>query len=490
MRLLAVSVGWVTGVVLALQWNVPFVSLMLLLVSSGLLVLVFWIRKWSLLIPVALAALIVGMLRVGVLPPPPPELGPWLGLDGVEVEGVIGEPPEIRGTASRFLLHLERINDGSGWQDVSGGVLVTASPSLDLTRQREAPFFRYGDRLLLDGELEDAPVFADFNYREYLARRGINALMFRPEVTWLEEGQGSRPLAILHSLRLSLARALDASLPEAADFLCQGRASGNPRYDAFRRCTGFSQHGDISSTGHFRVARWRSPWPGSAGSGGYIRQETRPIPLAPARGYLAVCPSQRAIAFSGARRNHGQPLSCRGSTGQAAHALPALGFAAAFMVALDPQVVYDVSFQLSFAAMAGIITLWPPLETAMRTLLARIAPGNGWPEGLGYWAIASVAVSTAAVIATLPILAFYFHRIALLSIPATLIALPALPLILATSMATAIAGLVHSILGQAIGWLAWLPLYAGKLPATSTHLLVCSAWRRWRLLRFSFGRPT
>ena len=40
---------------LALQWDVPFVSAMLLLGSSGLLVLVCWIRKWSLLLPVALA---------------------------------------------------------------------------------------------------------------------------------------------------------------------------------------------------------------------------------------------------------------------------------------------------------------------------------------------------------------------------------------------------------------------------------------------------
>ena len=94
MRLLAVSVGWVAGVALALQWDVPFVSLMLLLGASGLLALVFLIRKWGLLIPVALAALVVGMLRVGVLPSTTPELGPWLGLDGVEVEEWWERPPE------------------------------------------------------------------------------------------------------------------------------------------------------------------------------------------------------------------------------------------------------------------------------------------------------------------------------------------------------------------------------------------------------------
>ena len=458
MRLLAVSVGWVTGVVLALQWDVPFASVILLLGSSGLLVLVFLIRKWNLLIPVALAALIVGILRVGVLPSTPPALGPWLGLDGVEVEGVIGETPEASGTASRFLLHLERINDGSGWQEVSGGVLVTASPSFEMTRQRETPLFRYGDRLLLDGELEDAPVFADFNYREYLARRGINALMFRPEVTWLEEGQGSRPLAILHSLRLSLARALDASLPEPQTSFAKAVLLGirdtapSDVVQAFRN-TGTSHLLAISGL-HVGVVLGLVV-PAAAGIFGRKRGLYLLLPLGVIWLYVllsGLSPSAERAAIMASLYLAAVAL------GRQRSALPALGFAAAFMVALDPQVVYDVSFQLSFAAMAGIITLWPPLEAAMRALFAKIAPGNGWPEGLGYWAIASVAVSTAAVIATLPILAFYFHRIALLSIPATLIALPALPLILATSMATAIAGLVHSILGQAIGWLAWLPL--------------------------------
>ncbi len=458
MRLLAVSIGWVAGVALALQWDVPFASLMLLLGASGLLALVFLIGKRGLLIPVALAALIVGMLRVGVLPSTPPELSPWLGLDGVEVEGVVGEVPEASGAASRFLLNLERVNDGYGWREVSGGVLVTASPSLDLARQRDAPFFRYGDRLLLDGELKDAPVFAGFNYREYLARRGINALMFEPEVTWLAEGQGSRPLALLHSLRRSLARALDASLPEPQTSFAKAVLLGirdtipSDVVEAFRN-TGTSHLLAISGL-HVGVVLGLVV-PTAAGLFGRRRSLYLLLPLGVIWLYVVLSglsPSAERAAIMASLYLAAVAL------GRQRSALPALGFAVAFMVALDPQVVYDVSFQLSFAAMAGIITLWPSLEAGMRALFAKIAPGDGWLEGLGYWVIASVAVSAAAVVATLPILAFYFHRIALLSIPATLMALPALPLILATSMATAVAGLALPVLGQAVGWLAWLPL--------------------------------
>ena len=458
MRLLAVSVGWVAGVALALQWDVPFASVVLLLVASGLLVSVFLLRRWNLLLPVALAALTVGMLRVVALPPEPPELASWMGSDGVEVEGVIGDTPEAGGNASRFLLHLERVNDGSGWQEASGGVLVTASPSLELTRRRDAPFFRYGDRLLLDGELEEAPVFADFNYREYLARRGIDALMFEPEATWLEEGQGSRPLALLHSLRRSLAGALDASLPEPQASFAKAVLLGirdtmpSDVVEAFRN-TGTSHLLAISGL-HVGVVLGLVV-PAAAGLFGRRRSLYLLLPLGVVWLYVllsGLSPSAERAAIMASFYLAAVAL------GRQRSALPALGFAAAFMAALDPQVVYDVSFQLSFAAMAGIITLWPPLEAAMRTLFEKIAPGDGWPERLGYWAIASVAVSAAAVAATLPILAFYFHQVALLSIPATLIALPALPLILAASLATAVGGLALPVLGQAIGWLAWLPL--------------------------------
>ena len=66
------------------------------------------------------------------------------------------------------------------------------------------------------------------------------------------------------------------------------------------------------------------------------------------------------------------------------------------------------------------------------------------------------AITVAATIATLPLIAFYFHRVPLVGVPATLLALPALPFILVTGAATALLGTVSSILAQPLGWLAWL----------------------------------
>ena len=180
MRLLAVSIGWVTGVALALQWEVPFVSAMLLLGSSGLLILVFWIRKWSLLIPVALAGAVCRHAACGCIAIDTAGTGP-LGWDRTawQWRGVIGETPEARGTASRFLFHLERVNDGSGWQEVSGRrtghrfAFIRADPGSE-----RHPYSAMGTVFCWMESWRKRPFFADFNYREYLARRADK----RPDV--------------------------------------------------------------------------------------------------------------------------------------------------------------------------------------------------------------------------------------------------------------------------------------------------------------------
>ena len=43
----------------------------------------------------------------------------------------------------------------------------------------------YGDRLLITGSLETPPILGEYDYREYLASRGVRSLMRQPRVTRL-----------------------------------------------------------------------------------------------------------------------------------------------------------------------------------------------------------------------------------------------------------------------------------------------------------------
>ena len=91
--------------------------------------------------------------------------------------------------------------------------------------------------------------------------------------------------------------------------------------------------------------------------------------------------------------------------------------AAVVTLAVDPAIGADVGWQLSFAAVLGILALASPLRAA---IVARIG-GRGWRGALAEGA----AVTIAATLATAPLIAFHFEAISTTTLVANLLALPA-----------------------------------------------------------------
>ena len=161
--------------------------------------------------------------------------------------------------------------------------------------------------------------------------------------------------------------------------------------------------------------------------------------------------------------------------------LPALALSAAAMTAFNPQVLQQVSFQLSFAAMAGIALALPLQDTVVAAISNRVPPGsiwgNPWLGGFLRWTGAAAVISVAATMATWPLVAFNFDRVPLLGIVLTMLALPALPLILFGALATSVLGLLHPALGQLHGWVTWVPLsYQVELVKSAPGVTVSGAW--------------
>lgn len=97
--------------------------------------------------------------------------------------------------------------------------------------------------------------------------------------------------------------------------------------------------------------------------------------------------------------------------------LYALAVAAIVTLAIDPRIGADVGWQLSFAAVLGIIALGAPLRGA---IAARIGRG-GWRGALAEGA----AMTIAATLATAPLIAFHFEALSTTTLFANLLALPA-----------------------------------------------------------------
>jgi competence protein ComEC len=135
--------------------------------------------------------------------------------------------------------------------------------------------------------------------------------------------------------------------------------------------------------------------------------------------------------------------------------LPALALAATVMVAIDPAALSSVSFQLSFAAMAGIALINRPLAERIESAFAATPDRDGlWPSLLRL-VIELATVSFAATIAVTPLVAFYFERVSLVGLPATMLAMPALPLALVAHAIAASIGLLADWAAQPPGWVAW-----------------------------------
>lgn len=114
-------------------------------------------------------------------------------------------------------------------------------------------------------------------------------------------------------------------------------------------------------------------------------------------------------------------LFCRPQCG-----LNALGISAIIIGIIDPYSPSTVSFQLSFAAMLGIITIFPK----MNNLLQIKSPPKWYHKPIIYiWAIASISIS--CQLFTLPLSLFYFGNITpffllsnILSMPLTSLLMP------------------------------------------------------------------
>ena len=150
----------------------------------------------------------------------------------------------------------------------------------------------------------------------------------------------------------------------------------------------------------------------------------------------------------------------------------AVGLAAAATLVLNPRASGDPGWQLSFAAVIAILALARPLRTA---LVRRRVPG----------ALAdALALTLAATLGTAPLLAHHFAQVSLVSVPANLLAAPAVAPIMWLGMVSAAAGevapdlsaLVNALALAPLAFLEWVARAAASVPAASVTAPLASGW--------------
>jgi competence protein ComEC len=104
-------------------------------------------------------------------------------------------------------------------------------------------------------------------------------------------------------------------------------------------------------------------------------------------------------------------------SGRRSSRLYALAMAAIVTLAVDPGVAADIGWQLSFAAVLGILLLATPLRERIVSQLGHGPWRRALAEGVG--------VTVAATLATAPLIAFHFETLSTTTLVANVLALPA-----------------------------------------------------------------
>jgi competence protein ComEC len=349
--------------------------------------------------------------------------------------------------------------DDGAWAPAYGGVLVST---------RFFPRFQYGDVLELVGELH-MPEAEGFDYAGYLARRGVVSTGFFTG-RLKETGGGHTWRNALVHLRDTYGHALERSFQEPEAALAKGMLLGQradiPRdlIDDFNT-SGISHLIAISGFNVMLLA-------------GLVVACFSPLTGRRQAIVAAIVIVLAYAAFTGASpsvlRAAAMAMVMLGATlfGRQRSGFTAVVIAGAALVLWQPLIIADVAFQLSFAATVGIVLCAQRIRDA---LLARLSV---LPQPLASLVAENLAVTTAASIAVLPVVAGSFGRLSLVSLPANLVAGPVFVLALLGSFITAVAGAIDSDLGRLAAEVSYLPIVAlvwigrtaAELPFASVRL--------------------
>jgi competence protein ComEC len=292
--------------------------------------------------------------------------------------------------------------------------------------------------------------------RDNLRLHGIATILRAPHID-LTGGRRAGIEGRIDWLRFRAERALGRGMPDEQAALARGFVLGeddriSPRtVEAFQR-SGLAHHLAVSGENVVLLVVLAAPLLAALG----IALRARLIWL------LALIAIYVPLAGGGASIQRAGVMGAAALVatlaGRPASRVYALLLAVLVTLALNPRASSDVGWQLSFAAVAGIFVWGAPLRDL---LVARIGDG-GWRRGLAD----GVAITIAATLATAPLMAHHFEAISATSLPANVLALPAIAPAMWLGMIVAALGQVPALPVEPLNWLNSLLLaYIGQIAA-------------------------
>ncbi len=350
----------------------------------------------------------------------------------VGLEGVIVQAPRVMEDRTRLLLDAQLVFAGKTPRAVEGLVLITVG--------RGGETLRYGDRIRLRCKLrtpEPSPNPGGFDWRSFLALQRIYVQGFVPdvrEIVLIRHGQGGWPRGLLEEIRGRISSFFREELPTPSReillaIVAGGQSSLPARWREAFAAVGLSHLLAISGL-HFGLlammvygsARWL-----------LLRSERMALRVPVDKwAWMLTLPillGYAGIAGMGASVQRSMimimALVVALLLDRVRGLYHALALAAMVILLWDPGSVYEISFQLSFLAVLGILYAVPRWAELLprRDPLSMLEPearGRRCLRGLCLLAMTSMA----ALLATLPVSILHFHMMPAIALPANLLVVP------------------------------------------------------------------
>jgi competence protein ComEC len=447
MQLFLFSIAWMAGIFFGRQlgWHHWQWGIMLLLAGA----IAIWLRRKTRLAGLFTLAALMSMGGAGYQlsqsSTNPNDLAYYNDTEEVVVIGVIVDVPDVRDNYISLVVAVDRmlsIEEGS-WLPVDGRVLARVNRFSD---------WRYGDPVWLRGQLQSPPIFEGFNYRDYLARSDIHSLM--PEATAGRAGlrSGNVLLRLIYDYRQAARRTIDQIFPDPEAALMAGILLGDESAITDDVRGDFNQTGTthIIAISGFNMTIIASLFISLFGR--WLGQRRGLLAAGIAIGLYTLLVGADAAVVRAAIMAGVSLLARR--LGRRVDALASLGAASWLMTIVNPLTLWDVSFQLSYAATLGLILYAEPLQD----WFTRIS--TGWLGEMRAQQLSGpvgeyLLFTLAAQVTTAPIMAYYFNRISIISFLANPIILPVQPAVMILGGLAMIAGTIWLPVGKALGWVAW-----------------------------------
>jgi len=432
-------IGFLTGVGLYLV--VQPAKIILLIISILCVVALLLRRKTLRLYTVAVLFILAGCLglmrasfsehRVS-----PDQIDFYNG-QKVEIEGVITET-DIRRDKAKYTIRSEYIlpfpvsEIGESRLQVNDNVLISLN---------KYPQYEYGDRVRVSGKLEDPGEFNGFSYSDYLSRYDIYSVMYYPKISVINKGEGSIFWRCMSFMQNKLMERINRIFPEPqASFeagLLIGARKGIPDEIIQKfNITGLTHIIAISGYNITIVIM-------------FVMWILRGLPRK--TGFVvAILTIILFVLFVGA-----SPSVVRAGImgilglialnyGRQNNIHITILFSAFFMILWNPKILWwDVGFQLSFAAVLGLIYVSPLFEDYVQKL----------PQAFGIREALQMTIS--AQIIALPIIIYNFGRLSLIAPLANLLVVFAIPPAMLFGFLAVIFSLVFNGVGLIFGYITW-----------------------------------